>query len=419
MANEPAETQPHSFGSASEIEPDGVGAKIASNGDDHGLKPATEGFELDAGGGNPTRGRSEGAAPSSCGGAGSNSQAEIEALLTRYKGALDRGRAGGFESLHDFRDAGAALCALKAVAPKGQFGRIADDQFDCSKQWRARLLRLHQKWPDIEAALGWAAASGRELGRRAYSVDGALALLKEWRLAQNPGAQPATCGRANKPTVSSIRGENAALRAELSDAKARIVELEEKLAAVQSVVPATEPQDLGELIRVPGPAPLDLGADAMVPAADGYVGGPTVRTNISMEITAERDKPIAASTEAKAKVKKHGLDKKQSALLEIADEPTPEAQVKKVEQIVKRTAKQKAKGDHVKKGKAAKTVDPKTKPKPHSDEVVLAELRTHTSSELLKAWGEANLKVRREYLRDQLKWEGGKPISEDDDGDED
>lgn len=73
---------------------------------------------------------------------GSNSQPELQALVSRCKDAIARGRRGGLASAQAYREAGAALRALKELLPHGQFGRVAAEQCDCSKQWRSRLMSL-------------------------------------------------------------------------------------------------------------------------------------------------------------------------------------------------------------------------------------------------------------------------------------
>ena len=91
------------------------------------------------------------------------------------------------------------------------------------------------------------------------------------------------------------------------------------------------------------------------------------------------------------------------------------AQVEKVDEIVKRKAKQQAKRDHVKKSKAkADAPEEKAPPPKHPDEVIFAELRSQTSADFRRTWAKARTKVRRRYLREVLHWEGGKPASKSD-----
>ena len=131
--------------------------------------------------------------------------------------------------------------------PHGQFGAVASQQCGCSKQWRARLMLLDQDWADIQAALRWAEDRGRQLGAKAYSVDGALALAKEWRRARSGDSHTAkrSPGTA-KARLESVLRENAALTDKLSAAKAYIAGLEAQLAAFKPRVPATCPEDPDE-----------------------------------------------------------------------------------------------------------------------------------------------------------------------------
>jgi ParB family chromosome partitioning protein len=119
--------------------------------------------------------------------------------------------------------------------------------------------------------------------------------------------------------------------------------------------------------------------------------------------------------EVKAEVKARGLDEKDTTLWEIAKEKTPEAQLQKIDEIVKRNArKQAAKRNRVKKSKAkAEEPGEKASAKHHPDEVVFAELKSECSANFRRTWVAARTKVRRRFLREVLKWEGGKPVEAD------
>jgi hypothetical protein len=85
-----------------------------------------------------------------------------------------------------------------------------------------------------------------------------------------------------------------------------------------------------------------------------------------------------------------------------------------ISEIVKRKAKaQAAKANHVKKSKAD-APEEKAPPEKHPGDVIFAELKSETSPNFRRTWAEAPTKVQRQYLREVLKWEGGKPISTDD-----
>ena len=177
----------------------------------------------------------------------SNSVTELQALVSRCNQALARGQHGGLASLLAYRDAGAALRALKVLLPRGQFGPVASQQCGCSKQWRARLMLLDKEWANIEAALQWAKGLGRELGSKAYSVDGALAITRQWRRVHFGNGGVAH----QKPRRSRVEGtipDTATLKNGLSAAKAYIAALEELVADLQSAT--FEPQELDAPTRL-------------------------------------------------------------------------------------------------------------------------------------------------------------------------
>jgi hypothetical protein len=159
----------------------------------------------------------------------SNSQATVESLIARCNESLQLGKDGGLASLTAYRDAGVALLELKEVLPRGRFGHVATEGCGCSKQWRARLMQLAREWDDMCAALMWAESNGSNLVRKAYSVDGALALVRAWRTAQNGDARPkaATRARRSGPTEREV----AHLKKMLNAAARYIAVVEEELAA--------------------------------------------------------------------------------------------------------------------------------------------------------------------------------------------
>jgi hypothetical protein len=174
----------------------------------------------------------------------SNSQTVLDGLVERCNQALQRGTDASLASLEAHRDAGAALLELKELLPRGRFGPIAKARCGCSKQWRARLMQLNREWDDVQAAMRWAEGCGRDLGRKAYSVDGALALVKQWRRAECGDAPPAKSSRSAKPLL--LR-ENALLRDRVSALKAQVALLEEELAAFAP--PVSDRQDIDEPTR--------------------------------------------------------------------------------------------------------------------------------------------------------------------------
>jgi ParB/RepB/Spo0J family partition protein len=140
------------------------------------------------------------------------------------------------------------------------------------------------------------------------------------------------------------------------------------------------------------------------------------RTQQARRKAIERGLKIAAiSSEAKVAVTKAGLDDNRSALREIAKVKTSEGQLKKVREFIGRQAKGAGKRNRVKKGAQAKGgTDDSTSQRAqrHPDDVISAELKTHCSREFKKTWAEAPTKVKRQFLREVLKWEGGKPLAD-------
>jgi ParB-like chromosome segregation protein Spo0J len=117
--------------------------------------------------------------------------------------------------------------------------------------------------------------------------------------------------------------------------------------------------------------------------------------------------------EVKAAVKAREPGMTDKMLSKIAREKTPEAQLQKIDEIIKRKAKaQAAKRNRVKKSKVkAEEPDANAPAKKHPDDVIFAELRSETSANFRMTWAEARTKVCRRYLREVLEWEGGKPVS--------
>jgi hypothetical protein len=142
------------------------------------------------------------------------------------------------------------------------------------------------------------------------------------------------------------------------------------------------------------------------------------KTQAARRKAIERGLKIAAiSAEAKVAVTKAGLDDNRSALHEIAKIENSEEQLQKVQEIIKRQVKKQATRDDVKKGKKPKgDTDDSTSQRAqgHPDDVILAELKTYCRSELKKAWAQASTKIKRRFLREVLKWDGGKPVAEKD-----
>lgn len=107
----------------------------------------------------------------------------LDALRLSILSAMKRAEGAGLDTLISFRDIGANLAEAKealAGTGKGAFGKWCDEHFPFSKEWRARLMKLAAEWEYVREAMKWATSTGRILGRKEYSVDGALALADEW-----------------------------------------------------------------------------------------------------------------------------------------------------------------------------------------------------------------------------------------------
>jgi hypothetical protein len=108
----------------------------------------------------------------------------LAAIIGEVKANIERASVNGLDSLKAFRDIGRGLIEAKdliGTKPKGAFGAWCDANFPFSKEWRARLMRLAGEWPIVNASLAWAEREmKRTLGRKEYSVDGALALAAEF-----------------------------------------------------------------------------------------------------------------------------------------------------------------------------------------------------------------------------------------------
>jgi hypothetical protein len=175
-----------------------------------------------------------------------NSKTAIENLIARCNESLQRGKQSGLASLEAYRDAGTALREMKEFLPRGQFGPMARARCGCSKQWRARLMQLDREWADVRAALKWAHSTGSTFIGKAYSVDGALVLVRAWRTAQNGDARPKAATRARRPGYTER--EVAHLKQRLSAAVKYIAVLEEELAAYTGT-PNGERQDIDAVDR--------------------------------------------------------------------------------------------------------------------------------------------------------------------------
>jgi ParB-like chromosome segregation protein Spo0J len=117
--------------------------------------------------------------------------------------------------------------------------------------------------------------------------------------------------------------------------------------------------------------------------------------------------------EVKAAVKAREPGMTDKMLSDIARQKTPETQLEKLDEIVKRKAKARpAKRNRVNKNKAnLEGSEGKAPAKKHPDEVIYAELKSQCPATFRRTWKVAPTKVQRRFLREVLNWEGGKPIA--------
>lgn len=197
----------------------------------------------------------------------SNVNATLEAIKAEVANNLDRATGAGLDTLLAFRDIGRGLLEAKeaiGTSPKGAFGKWCDENLTFSKEWRARLMRLASDWKGVQAAMAWAQRMGRILGRKEYSVDGALSLLAEWIKAAPEEAEALGFGeavqkaeeaaakaqerareKADAKQAEETEAEAEALRRMLAEAMQRIADLEAALAKAQGKAGDTKAEAAG------------------------------------------------------------------------------------------------------------------------------------------------------------------------------
>lgn len=170
----------------------------------------------------------------------SNSQAEIYHITQQFKATLHNAGQCGWKSLEAHRDAGHLLAKLKDQVPRGQFGRIVKELCGCEKPWSARLRYLDKRWNEVLSAFAWAQSDGQILGRRAYSVDGAVALVHRWEKrnanapdAANAGAQSQGSRKRNKRDEAAPPAEVNNLRSQLDQAETELAAAHEQILALK------------------------------------------------------------------------------------------------------------------------------------------------------------------------------------------
>jgi hypothetical protein len=173
----------------------------------------------------------------------SNTDATLDFLRSNILDNLRQANGAGLDTLRAFRAIGRDLTEAKEAigpTPKGAFGKWCEENFPFSKQWRARLMALHADWRGVELAMAWAEGTmKRVLGRKEYSVDGALALLAEWIKSAPEEAEAAGYG---------AKVEEAEQKAEVARQRKAEKDAEEAAGAEERQKAETEAESLRRLL---------------------------------------------------------------------------------------------------------------------------------------------------------------------------
>lgn len=145
---------------------------------------------------------------------GSNYLGNVEGLILE---ALKAAKGTAKESLENMAKIGNVLEDAKGFfkdnLEAGKFVEWAASQFGFAKAWTYRLMSLHGQWKDVQAAFAWAEGAGRDVSK-CYSVDGALKLLAEWRVATDAEAAAKAAERAAKAEQAKAERESAKAKEE-------------------------------------------------------------------------------------------------------------------------------------------------------------------------------------------------------------
>ena len=185
---------------------------------------------------------------------------------------------------------------------------------------------------------------------------------------------------------------------EKAEKLAEVVELTDKLFSRQNVE-KKRGRPIGIITRVLSKLPIK---------------GKTTKARFKRVERALTISKLPPEVKAAVKAREPGMTDKM--LSDIAREKTPETQLEKLDEIVKRNPKkQAAKRKRVNKNKAnLEGSEEKATPQQHPDDVLFAELKSETLPNFRRTWAKAPTKVQRRYLREVLNWEGGKPASKSD-----
>jgi len=193
----------------------------------------------------------------------SNAEAFLSEAIASIRRNMREANGAGFNSLQAFANIGHDLLQAKEAigpAPRGAFGAWCEANFPFSKEWRARLMKLAEQWKAVCVAFRWAERKGYVLGRKEYSVDGALAFLNDYLTkAEIPEieaelgpeyaekAREAEAKAADKAQAKAEKGEKKKseaeiLREQLAEALERIRELEAELGRAKGGKAKAKPE---------------------------------------------------------------------------------------------------------------------------------------------------------------------------------
>jgi hypothetical protein len=187
----------------------------------------------------------------------SNETAMCDGIAADIKCDLEIVSGSTFKTLETYAVIGGRLIRIKAIlGSSGVFGSYVESKLGMKKAWRARVMKVSAEWDKICKAIEWAKSEGR-MDRAVYSVDRALALLREWKqsqgaIARKPRRKTVPLKQQNavlKQEVSNFRQQHETVETELAQAKARIRELEGDLEwSGKDINPAPVATECEELV---------------------------------------------------------------------------------------------------------------------------------------------------------------------------
>jgi hypothetical protein len=120
----------------------------------------------------------------------------IDERKTAAARALADLRAHGHAGIECNLQAAAAVAALKAALPHGEFGRFCTETLQISPTYRARLVRLDEVKGYLSEALGWAATQKHRLAE-CQSVHNLIKVVDDW-LSRDKTPEPKSDSKAQE-----------------------------------------------------------------------------------------------------------------------------------------------------------------------------------------------------------------------------